>query len=320
LPVQFGLTLSSEEHGPAKLVELAEMAEDHGFDFVSISDHYHPWIDAQGHSPFVWTVLGAIAQATANISVGVGVTCPIMRIHPAILAQATATVSNLLPDRFVWGVGTGEALNEQILGDRWPPAPVRLEMLEESIEVIRKLWAGETITHEGEFFLVEDARIYDPPPNGVPVIMSAFGPKSIELAARIADGLWLTGPSTKPVAEFQEAGGSGPVYSQLTVCWGESKEDAVALAHRTWPNTGLPGQLAQDLRTPRHFEQAVSLVDEEMVADSVPCGPDPEPLISAVEEAASGGIDHIYFHQIGPDQEGFVSFWERELQPAISQL
>jgi coenzyme F420-dependent glucose-6-phosphate dehydrogenase len=312
------MTLSSELHGPQRLVELATRAEDHGFEFVSISDHFHPWITEQGHSPFVWTVLGAIAQATDRIEVGVGVTCPTVRIHPAILAQATATTAQLLEGRFVWGVGSGEALNEQILGDPWPPADIRLAMMEEAVEVIRLLWEGESTTFRGDFYLVEDATIFDPPPQKVPVVVSAFGPTAAEVAARCGDGLWMTGTDTEVVQSFRDAGGSGPVYSQLTMCWAESKEEAVPTAHRLWPNTGVPGQLPQDLRTPLHFEQASGLVTPELIADSIPCGPDLEPILESVEEALKAGIDHVYFHQVG-DMEGFLRFWDDELQPALAQ-
>ncbi|HEX2154693.1 MAG TPA: TIGR03557 family F420-dependent LLM class oxidoreductase [Acidimicrobiia bacterium] len=319
MAIEYGLTLSSEELGPARLVDVARQAEEHGFDFVSISDHFHPWITEQGHSPFVWAVLGAIAQATESIQVGVGVTCPIMRIHPAILAQATATTANLLPDRFVWGVGSGEALNEQILGDAWPPADIRIEMLEEAIEVVRLLWKGESTTHRGTYFWVEDATIFDPPPGDVPIVVSAFGTSSAELAARIGDGMWTTGTGGEPVEVFKENGGEGPIYGQLTTCWAEDKDAAVDLAYRQWPNTGIPGQLSQDLRTPKHFETASQLVTRDMIAQSVPCGPDPEPLIESVEQAIDGGIDHIYFHQIGDDQEGFLAFWDKELKPELDK-
>ena len=241
MAVEFGMTLSSEEHAPEDLVGLAVDAERSGFDFVSISDHYHPWIDAQGHAGFVWAVLGAIAQATDAIEVAVGVTCPTTRIHPAILAQATATTARLLSGRFVWGVGSGEALNEQILGDPWPPADVRIDMLEEAIEVVRKLWQGDTVTHRGRHYTVEDARIYDPPPGEVPIVVSAFGPEAAEMAARAGDGLWVTGADPKSISVFAEAGGTGPVYSQLGVCWAATVEEAVDTAHRVWPNTRVPG-------------------------------------------------------------------------------
>lgn len=312
-----GMTLSSEEHEPRRLVEMARMAEDHGFDFVSISDHFHPWISEQGHSPFVWSVLGAIAEATKSIEVGVGVTCPTIRIHPAILAQATATTAQLLPDRFFWGVGSGEALNEQVLGDAWPPAEVRLEMLEESIELIREMWKGESTTWRGDYYLVEDATIFDPPPSEVPIIVSAFGEQAAELAARVGDGLWITGPGQESIDHYRQSGGKGPVYTQLHVCWAENEDEAIETAHRIWPNTALPGQLAQDLRTPLHFEEATELVAPEMVAEAVPCGPDPKRLVEGFSKALESGVDHVYFHQIGPDQEGFLNWFEDEVRPAL---
>jgi coenzyme F420-dependent glucose-6-phosphate dehydrogenase len=318
VPIEFGLTLSSEEHPPSRLVEMAAMAEEAGFDFVSISDHYHPWIDAQGHSPFVWSVLGGISQVTESIDVGVGVTCPTIRIHPAILAQATATTANLLPDRFIWGVGTGEALNEHILADRWPPIEVRLEMLEEAVELIRTLWEGETVNHWGDYYTVEDARIYDPPPGPIPVIVSAFGPKAAAVAARIGDGLWTTGTDDNTVDQFRSEGGSGSVFAQLSLCHGSSKERAVETAFSTWPNTGVPGQLSQDLPTPAHFEQASENVTPEMIAESIPCGPDAAPILDSVDQAIDAGADHIYFHQIGPDQEGFIELWDNELEQELA--
>lgn len=319
MSIKYGMTLSSEEHGPARLVELAAMAEERGFDFVSISDHFHPWINEQGHSPFVWSVLGGISQATESIEVGVGVTCPIMRIHPAINAHAAATTANLLPDRFVWGVGTGEALNEQILGDAWPPADIRIEMLEEAIELIRLMWKGESTTYRGTYFWVEDATIFNPPPGDLPIVVSAFGTTAAEMAARVGDGLWTTGTGGEPVEVFRDAGGEGPIYGQLTLCWAENRDEAIETAHRIWPNTGVPGQLSQDLRTPAHFEMATQLVTPEMIGESLPCGPDPSELLKSIDEAIEGGIDHIYFHQIGPDQEGFLDFWTNEIQPEVNK-
>ena len=314
---KLGLTVSSEEHPPAKAVEIAVAAEAAGFDFVSVSDHFHPWIGAQGHSPFVWSVLGAIAQATETIEVGVGVSCPIMRIHPAINAHAVATTACLFGDRFTWGVGTGEALNEHILGDRWPPAEVRLSMLEEAIGIIRRLWTGESVTHRGDHFTVEDARIFDLPATLPPIVVSAFGEDAADLAARVGDGLWMTGLSKDTVTRYRDRGGNGPVWSQLTVSWDPDPATAVKRAHEQWPNTGLPGQLAQDLRTVLHFEQAVELVDEATVAESVPCGPDPGPILDSIEEAQKIGVDYIYLHQIGDPLDGFIDFWAEELRPAL---
>jgi coenzyme F420-dependent glucose-6-phosphate dehydrogenase len=314
---KLGLTLSSEEHPPRRLVELAGEAEQHGFDFVSISDHFHPWVDEQGHSPFVWSILGGIAERTTELDVAVGVTCPTTRIHPVILAQATATVANLMPGRFTWGVGTGEALNEHITGVRWPPAPVRLEQLEEAIGLIRRLWTGDVIDHDGRYFCVEDARIYDPPDRPVPIVVSAFGPTAAKLAARHGDGLWTSGSASEALDRWRAAGGDGPVYSQLTLCWAAERDAAVEQAHRIWPNAVVPGQLSQDLPTPKHFEQAASIVTPQMVADAVRCGPDADAVIKDARELIDAGVDHLYFHQIGDDQAGFLEVWDREIAPAL---
>lgn len=311
---KYGLTLSSEEHSPGHLVELAVAAEEAGFDFVSISDHFHPWISEQGHSPFVWSVLGAIASRTTDLEVGVGVSCPTVRIHPAINAHAVATTACLFGDRFTWGVGTGEALNEHILGDRWPPAPRRLEMLEEALEIIRALWTGESTTYRGEYYTVEDARIFDLPDEPIRVLVSAFGEKSAELAARVGDGLWITGIKSDVIEAYRSAGGSGDVWTQLSLCWDENEEAALDRAHRLWPNTGLPGQLAQDLRTVEHMEQATSLVTEEHLSESMPIGPDPEPILKSIGEARDAGIEYIYLHQIGDPLDGFLDFWADEIK------
>jgi G6PDH family F420-dependent oxidoreductase len=316
----FGYTLSSEEHGPAALVANAQRAEEVGFDFVSVSDHYHPWVSAQGHSPFVWSVLGAIAAATDEIQVGVGVTCPTTRIHPAIIAQATATTSLLMPGRFVFGVGTGEALNEHILGDRWPRPEVRRGMLAEAIEIIRKLWTGETVDHDGEFYEVENARLFDPPTTAPPIVISGFGDASVELAARIGDGFWGHAPDRETIKTFEARGGRGPRYAQLNLCWAEDEAAARRTAHEVWPNAGIPGQLSQDLPTWTHFEQAAELVTQADATKSVPCGPDAGPVLASVQEYLDAGYDHVYFHQIGPDQEGFFRFWAEELRPSLARL
>lgn len=317
--MKLGMTLSSEEHGPSRLVDLSQLAEDHGFDFVSVSDHFHPWVGEQGHSPFVWGVLGAIAERTATIEVGVGVTCPLVRIHPAIVAHAAATASRLLGDRFTLGVGTGEALNEHVLGDRWPPTEVRLEMLDEAIDLIRRLWSGDSVTHRGRYYTVENARIFDPPEVPVPIVVSAFGPEAADLAARAGDGLWTNPPGSDIIDRYTAGGGAGPRYGQLTLCWHTDPGEALRLAHRVWPNSGVPGQLSQDLPTTLHFEQAAKAVTPEMVSEAVPCGPDPEPVVDRAVTAARAGIDHLYLHQIGPDQEGFLAFWDTELRTAMTE-
>jgi coenzyme F420-dependent glucose-6-phosphate dehydrogenase len=317
--VQFGYTLSSEEHPPADLVQQAARAEAAGFDFASISDHYHPWVGAQGHSGFVWSVLGAIAASTERMPVGVGVTCPIMRIHPAVIAQAAATTSLLFDGRFFLGVGTGEALNEHIVGERWPPHAVRLEMLEEAVTVIRALFTGETLEHRGTHYEVDNARLFDPPVDDVPIVVSGFGPDAAGLAGRIGDGFWGNAPQRELLETFERNGGDGPRYAQLNVCWAPSAEEARRTVHEVWPNTAVPGQLSQDLPTWTHFEQATQIVTEAEATEHVPCGPDiVDDVVKSVAQYRDAGYDHLYFHQIGPDQEGFVRYWESELRDALA--
>src|SRR5919109_339000 len=275
--VEFGYTLSAEEHGPADLVRWARAAEDAGFGFALISDHFHPWIDRQGHSPFVWTVLGGIAEATERLHVGTGVTCPLIRIHPAIVAQAAATTAALMSGRFFLGVGTGENLNEHILGDRWPPAAMRLEMLEEAVELIRFLWRGEDAPHRGRHYTVENARIYTLPEEPPPIFVAAAGEKATKLAGRIGDGLIGTSPDAEQIRRFERAGGEDkPRYAQVHVCWAGTEEEAKHVAREWWPNTTLPGELGVELALPRHFEQAAELLSEDDVCKQLTCGPDPE--------------------------------------------
>lgn len=213
--VQLGYTLSSEEFGPRDLVRNAVQAEAAGFSFASISDHYHPWVDAQGHSPFVWTSLGAVAQATERLELMTGVTCPIVRIHPAINAHAAATVAALAPGRFFFGVGTGEYLNEHILGDQWPPISRRQEMLIEAVDVIRSLWEGGYTTRHGEYFTVENARIYTLPEQLPPIMIAASGPDSAKVAGIHGEGLVTTSPDAEVIKAYLEAGGEPTrIYGQ----------------------------------------------------------------------------------------------------------
>jgi coenzyme F420-dependent glucose-6-phosphate dehydrogenase len=207
--VEIGYALSSEEHSPNDLVRYARRAEEAGFTFALISDHYHPWIDRQGHSSFVWNVIGAIAQATERLRLGTGVTCPTIRIHPAIVAQAAATSAVMMPGRFFLGVGSGENLNEHILGGYWPSAEVRLEMLEEAVEVIRLLWQGGSQSHRGRYFTVENARVYTLPDELPPLVVAASGQRAAELTGRIGDGLISTSPDSELPSSFRQAGGAG---------------------------------------------------------------------------------------------------------------
>jgi coenzyme F420-dependent glucose-6-phosphate dehydrogenase len=248
--VDVGYAISSEEHRPLDLVRHARRAEECGFPFALISDHYHPWIDRQGQSAFVWAVIGGIADATDSLRLGTGVTCPTIRMHPALVAQAAATAADMLPGRFFLGVGTGENLNEHILGDRWPSASERLEMLEEAVEVMRLLWRGEVTTFEGKHFRVEDARVYTLPDDPLEVVVAAAAPDAAELAARIGDGVVSTAPDRELVDTFLRAGGEGPRYGQLTVCWAQTEEEARRTAYELWPIAALEGPLTQELPLP----------------------------------------------------------------------
>lgn len=318
--IRWGYTLSSEEFGPLDLVEHAEQAEQAGFDFLTISDHFHPWTTSQGHSPFVWGTIGGVAVRTSRVSLGTGVTCPILRLHPAIVAQASATAAAMMPGRFFLGLGTGEALNEHITGQRWPAVEIRREMLVEAIGIIRKLWTGETVDHWGTYFTVENARLFTPPPEPVPIIVAAAGPKAAELAAEHADGIWSTSPDGDVVQAYRDAGGEGPCYGQVTLCYGEDEQQARTTALRQWPNAASPGQLSQDLPTWTHFEQLATLVDEDAIAAEVPCGPDPDPVVASVRSYVEAGFDYVHLHQIGPDQRGFLTFWSADVLPRLQDL
>jgi G6PDH family F420-dependent oxidoreductase len=306
--VRIGYTLSSEDHGPKELVEQARRAEAAGFHALWISDHYHPWIDEQGHSPFVWSVIGAIAEAT-SLPVTTGVTCPTVRIHPAVIAQAAATSSILLGGRFSLGVGSGEALNEHILGDVWPEADERLEMLEEAIEVMRLLWRGGVQSHRGRHYRVSHARVYDLPDEPPRVLVSGFGPSATKLAARVGDGYCTTSPDEELIGLYRSQGGSGPVHAGSKVCFGPDEQEAIRTVHRLWPNIGLPGELAQVLPTPAHFEQAAELVTEEMIGQAVPCGPDLDHHAQELQAFADAGVDELYVQQVGAGLDGFFDTW-----------
>ncbi|MFF3694059.1 LLM class F420-dependent oxidoreductase [Streptomyces sp. NPDC002221] len=315
---EYGYFLSSEEHTPTELVEQARMAEQAGFTALWISDHYHPWNDQQGQSPFVWSVIGALSQAV-SLPVETAVTCPVIRTHPAVIAQAAATSAVQLGGRFRLGVGSGEALNEHILGDLWPEASVRLEMLEEAVLVMRQLFTGEQISHHGKHYTVENARLYTVPDEPIAIDVSAFGPQAAEVAGRIGDGFITMAPDASAIERFRRSGGGNkPVYAGLKVCWNTDEEEAIRTAHRLWANEQLPGELPQILPTPRHFEQASELVTADRVAQNVTCGPDADAHVAAVKEYADAGFDTVYINQIGKDQQGFFDFYRTKVLPQLS--
>jgi G6PDH family F420-dependent oxidoreductase len=316
--VEFGYALSSEEHSPSDLVRNAVAAEEAGFGFGLISDHIHPWVEAQGHSAFVWAVIGGIAQATERFRIGTGVTCPLIRIHPAIVAHAAATCACLMPGRFFLGIGTGENLNEHVTGAKWPAPDERLEMLEEAVEVIRLLWQGDYQTHRGKHYMVENLRIFDLPDEPVELAIAAMQPQAAELAGRIGDSLINVAPKKEIVEKFEDGGGEGkPKYGQLTVCYADSKQQARKTAFEVWPNALVEGSASQELPLPKDFEQLVEDRDAEELDGKLVLGNDVHEYAEQIREYDEAGYTHLYVHQIGPNQDGFLKFAKSELFPLL---
>jgi len=276
-------------------------------------------VDAEGESPFVWGVLGAIAASTDRVRVGTGVTCPTMRTHPAIIAQAAATAAALMPGRFYLGVGSGENLNEHVIGAGWPPADIRQEMLAEAIEVIRQLWTGEMVDHRGDYYQVDNARIYSLPEELPPIYVAASGPKAAEMAGKLGDGFIGTGPDKELINIFKSQGNAGPRVAQLTVCYAATVDEAKQIAHKMWPNAALKGAFKMELPIPQHFEEAASTVTPDQVAESVICGPDSQPIFDKLDTYLEAGFDHIYIHQVGRDQERFFNFAKDEILPRFRE-
>jgi G6PDH family F420-dependent oxidoreductase len=314
--MRFGYFLSCEEYSPAQLVEQAVAAEDSGFEALWISDHYHPWNDEQGQSPFVWGMIGALSQA-CRLPVTTAVTCPTVRIHPAVIAQAAATAAVQHEGRFTLGVGTGEALNEHVLGDVWPSADVRLEMLEEAVDLIRELWQGDPVTTDGKHYRTDTARIYTLPDQPPPIYVSAFGPKALDVAARIGDGFINTADDAEAVAAFKEKSGGKPAQGGVKVAWADTEDEGVDHAHRLWRNSGLPGELAQVLPSPQHFEQASELVTRESTAESIVAGDDVDQHVQQLRAYVDAGYDDVYVANMGPHYLDMIRAYGRDVLPQL---
>ena len=323
--MKIGYFLSCEEYTPAQLIDQARWAEAAGFESLWISDHFHPWNDEQGQSPFVWSMIGALAQAT-RLPITTAVTCPTIRMHPAVVAHAAATSAVLTGGNFVLGVGSGEALNEHVTGARWPDTEIRLAMLEEAIEVMRALWDGGFVDHHGTHYTVENARLYTLPDSPPPVYVSGFGPRAATLAGRLGDGYVTTSPDKELIQYFRDGGGAGkPVHAGYKVCWGPDDDTCIDTAHRLWANSGLPGELSQILPSPRHFEQASTLVPRESTADSIAFGADVDRHVDAFRPFAEAGIDVVHISQMGGAEkqtsaEGFFEFYRDKVLPRLREL
>jgi G6PDH family F420-dependent oxidoreductase len=314
----FGYTLMCEQTGPKDLVRYAELAEKTGFDFAVISDHFHPWLEEQGESPFAWSVLGAVASKTERMSLMTMVTCPIIRYHPAIVAQMAATIALMSDGRFILGLGAGENLNEHVVGKGWPPVFVRHQMLEEAIDLIRELWEGDYVSFQGEFYTVHDARIYSLPAEPPPIYVAASGSESADIAAK-TDGLIATQPKREIVESYRESGGTGPAYGQIAICWGKDEAQAIKTAHRYFRFSLPAWKVMAELPNPVNFAAASRTVREADIAEAVPCGPDPEKHVQGIKKFVDAGFEKVALLQAGPDQEGFMRFWADELLPRLEK-
>jgi G6PDH family F420-dependent oxidoreductase len=313
---EFGYFLSGEELGPNEIVKYAQQAEQAGFGRIWVSDHYHPWQSSEGESPFVWAVLGAIA-ATTQLQMTTAVTCPTFRIHPAIIAQATATVAAMAEGRFTFGVGSGEALNEHILGQEWPPVSVRLARLEEALQIIRQLWTGDVVTHEGDYYTVHNAKLWSLPQTAPPIFVSGFGPEATELAARIGDG-WITAsPDADNLKLYRDSGGKGRTQGGVKICYAETEKEAAETAHKLWGHEGGGGQLSQDVPMWQGFEAVAELTSPEDVMKSIACGPDASRAAETIAPYLEAGFDEVYIAQMGPDQEAGIRFLTEEVLPLV---
>ncbi|WP_217200120.1 TIGR03557 family F420-dependent LLM class oxidoreductase [Streptomyces buecherae] len=318
--MKIGYKLAAEAFGPAELVRQTQRAEAVGFDFVEISDHFHPWLDNQGHSPFAWTVLGAIAERTERIGLATGVTCPTVRYHPAVIAQAAATLALLSEGRFTLGVGSGERLNEHVVGREFPAVRARHAMLREALEIIRLLWRGGYRSYDGRYLSLEDARVFDLPDEPPPIAVAASGPPSARIAAELGDGLFATEDKPEIVRRYAEAGGAGPKYAEVPVAWAPDEHTAAKAAHETtrWALTGW--KVMSELPNPVNFAAATTTVTEQDVAQKFACGPDPARYVAAARSFADAGFDHLVMQNAGPDPDGFLDFYAAELAGPLSEL
>ncbi|WP_432052270.1 TIGR03557 family F420-dependent LLM class oxidoreductase [Streptomyces xiamenensis] len=319
--MQIGYKLAAEGYGPTELVRQAVAAEAAGFDFVEISDHFHPWLDNQGHSPFAWGVLGAIAARTERIGLATGVTCPTVRYHPAVIAQAAATLALLSEGRFTLGVGSGERLNEHVVGRGFPDSVrVRQDMLREALEIIRLLWRGGYRSYEGRYLRLEDARVFDLPPSPPVLAVAAGGEEVARMAGELGDGLFATEPRGELVRAYRDAGGGGPRYAEVPMAWAPDESSAVRAALETsrWALTGW--KVMSELPNPVNFHAAAATVREEDVLNHFACGPDPQRYAEVAQPFVDAGFDHLVMQNAGPDPDGFLDFYRGELDSRLRAL
>ncbi|RVW00894.1 TIGR03557 family F420-dependent LLM class oxidoreductase [Rhodococcus spongiicola] len=318
--MQVGYKLVTEAFEPKEIVRQAVEAERAGFDFVDMSDHYHPWLYSLGHSGFVWSMLGAAAAKTNTIGLVTGVTCPSIRIHPAIIAQAAATTAILSEGRFTLGVGSGERLNEHVVGGAWPAVRVRHRMLRESIEIIRLLWSGGNQSYEGKYLTLDEARVFDLPDVPPAIAVAAGGPASVRLAAELGDGLFTTRPKLELLRGYAKAGGSGPKYASLAMSWARDEHTAVESAHRLLKFGVLGWNVLTELKNTADYESVLSFVRPEDVSEAITCGPEVQQHVEAARAYVDAGVDHLTLQNAGPDVDAFFEFFSTELSAPLRAL
>ena len=318
--VEIGYTLMGEQRSPKDLVRDAVLAEQAGFDFMVASDHYSPWLEVQGHSPYTWTVLGAVAQATERIPFMTYVTCPIVRYHPAVVAQKAATLAVLSDGRFSLGVGAGENLNEHVVGQGWPPADVRHEMLCEALEIIRELWGGGYVNFRGDHFDVESAKLYDLPDEPIRIGVAGSGTSSCTLAAEMGDFFIGTEPKPELREKYRAAGGDGELVGQFPGCYGTDAQAAQRTLHENFKWGTLGWKVQAELPGPVNFEAAAQYVRPDDMSDAGVWGPDVDRWVEKVRTFADAGYSRIALVQVGPEQEAFCDWFASTLKPALTDL
>lgn len=314
----YGLKLMSELRDARGLVRQAEMAHDAGLGFVSISDHIHPWLSDHDHSPFAWSVLGAIAARVPDLELATGVTCPTGRYHPVIVAHAAATVATMSDRRLTLALGSGERLNEHVTGQPFPAIDLRLEMLSEAIDIIRSLQSGDYITHRGAHFTAEDVRLFDLPDEPINLVMAISGPASLEVARNGADGVMSNEPVGELLDEWTSSGGDAAnTWTEVPFAWAPSVDAGLQLAHERFRFGASGWKVMSELPNPVNFDAATQHVRPEDLADSIPHGPDPGTYVEALRELIDAGFQRIAIVPVGDDTEGLLRFVTDEVLPAL---
>ncbi|MFI5729478.1 TIGR03557 family F420-dependent LLM class oxidoreductase [Kribbella sp. NPDC051587] len=315
--MKLGFKLIAEAYGPLEIVEQAVRAEAAGFDFVEVSDHFHPWVSEHEHSGFAFSMLAAMAAKTSTIGLATGVTCPFIRYHPAVIAQAAATTAILSGGRFTLGVGAGERLNEHVVGAGWPAVATRHEMLREALEIIRQLWSGGYQSYDGKHLRLEDARVFDLPDVLPQIAVAAGGPSAARIAGELGDALFVTEPRSELITTYEKAGGSGPKYAEIPLAWAASADAAAESARRLF-RFGVTGWKVQsELPNPVNFDAATTLVTADHMKDQFGCGPDVARHLEVAKQFTDAGYDHLALINAGPDMDGFFDFFTKELGPAL---